>query len=101
MKIIEQLISENYSEDVPFKELGEILDYEQPNRYLVKSASYDDSYNTPVLTAGETFLLGYTNETDGIYPPSQENPSLFLMISQPHLNGLRYLLRHNLQLCNC
>jgi len=74
MKIIEQLNSENYSEDVPFKELGEILDYEQPNRYLVKSASYDDSYNTPVLTAGETFLLGYTNQTDGIYPPSQEKP---------------------------
>jgi type I restriction enzyme, S subunit len=49
------------------KMLGECLDYIQPTKYLVSSTEYDDSYSTPVLTAGKTFILGYTNETDGIY----------------------------------
>jgi len=46
--------------------LGEILDYEQPTDYIVESEQYDDKYKTPVLTAGKTFILGYTNETKGI-----------------------------------
>lgn len=47
--------------------LGELLEYEQPTKYAVKSAKYDDEYSTPVLTAGKSFILGYTNETNGIY----------------------------------
>lgn len=47
-------------------ELGELLDYEQPTKYLVSDTLYDDSYSTPVLTAGKTFILGYTNEEHGI-----------------------------------
>ncbi|MDD5032696.1 MAG: N-6 DNA methylase [Candidatus Pacebacteria bacterium] len=47
--------------------LGEILDYEQPTKYIVRSVDYDDSYTTPVLTAGKTFILGHTNEKDGIF----------------------------------
>lgn len=49
------------------KTLGECLDYEQPTKYIVKSTKYDDSYKTPVLTAGKSFILGYTNELDGIF----------------------------------
>jgi len=49
------------------KKLGELLDYEQPTKYLVKDTEYRDSYTTPVLTAGKTFILGYTNEDAGIY----------------------------------
>ena len=49
------------------KKLGECLDYIQPTKYLVSSTEYDNSYNTPVLTAGKTFILGYTNETNGIF----------------------------------
>ena len=48
-------------------ELGEVLNYEQPTNYLVKSVEYKDDYQTPVLTAGKTFILGYTNEKDGIF----------------------------------
>lgn len=48
-------------------ELGNILIYEQPTKYIVKSENYDDAFATPVLTPGQTFILGYTNETDGIY----------------------------------
>ena len=51
----------------PMVELGEVLDYEQPTKYIVSSVDYDDKYETPVLTAGKTFILGYTNEKDGIF----------------------------------
>lgn len=54
--------------------LGEVLDYEQPNQYIVKSTEYSNSFNTPVLTAGQSFILGYTNEKDGIKKADLENP---------------------------
>ena len=47
--------------------LGECLDYEQPNNYLVDNTEYSDTYPTPVVTAGKTFILGYTNEKNGIF----------------------------------
>ena len=47
--------------------LEQITDYEQPTDYIVKSTDYDTSYSTPVLTAGKSFIIGYTNETTGIY----------------------------------
>jgi type I restriction enzyme S subunit len=49
------------------KRLNEVLNYEQPTKYIVETTNYEDNYNTPVLTAGKSFLLGYTNETDGIF----------------------------------
>lgn len=45
----------------------DLLDYEQPTNYIVESTNYNDSFNTPVLTAGKSFILGYTNETTGIF----------------------------------
>lgn len=47
--------------------LEDVLDYEQPTEYIVESEEYDDSYKTPVLTAGKSFILGYTNEEKGIF----------------------------------
>ena len=47
--------------------LGQLLSYEQPTAYIVESADYNDSYRTPVVTAGKTFILGYTNEDKGVY----------------------------------
>ena len=47
--------------------LEDIVKYEQPQAYIVSSTNYDDSYATPVLTAGKSFIIGYTNDTDGIY----------------------------------
>ena len=48
--------------------IGNILSFEQPQRYIVSSAEYskNDTF-TPVLTANKAFILGYTTETDGIY----------------------------------
>ena len=47
--------------------LEQIIGYEQPTAYIVESTAYDDSYSTPVLTAGKSFIIGYTNEETGIY----------------------------------
>ena len=46
--------------------LEDVLDYEQPQAYIVSSTDYSDDYNTPVLTPGKSFVLGYTNEVSGI-----------------------------------
>lgn len=48
------------------KTLGEVLSYIQPTPYIVESTVYDPA-GTPVLTAGKTFVLGYTDEADGIF----------------------------------
>ena len=48
--------------------IGDILSFEQPQRYIVSSAEYsNDGTFIPVLTANKAFILGYTTETDGIY----------------------------------
>ncbi len=65
-----RLLDENgvkFSDEWQRIELGLLLDYQQPTPYLVESTAYIDSYETPVLTAGKTFILGYTNESSGIY----------------------------------
>ena len=49
------------------KNLGEILAYEQPTNYLVNSAEYNDFNDIAVLTANKSFVLGYTDETEGVY----------------------------------
>lgn len=46
--------------------LEQILDYEQPINYIVGNEDYTYS-GTPVLTAGKSFVLGYTNEDFGIF----------------------------------
>ncbi len=49
------------------KKLGECLEYEQPTNYLVSDTEYDEKYDIPVVTAGKTFILGYTNEKEGVF----------------------------------
>ena len=44
-----------------------IVEYEQPQRYIVESTEYSDAYKTPVLTAGKSFVIGHTNETAGVF----------------------------------
>ena len=46
--------------------LEDIIDYEQPQAYIVQSTEYSPKYKTPVLTAGKSFVIGYTNEEEGI-----------------------------------
>ncbi|NZA03167.1 hypothetical protein H0I39_18200 [Ottowia beijingensis] len=47
--------------------LEKCLGYQQPTPYLVKDERYSPIFKTPVLTAGKTFILGYTNEEHGIF----------------------------------
>lgn len=58
--------------------LENIVEYEQPQAYIVNSTDYNDRYLTPVLTAGKSFIIGYTNETEGIY---QNTPCIILVVS--------------------
>ncbi len=74
MSKLDELIKELCPNGVEFVSIGEVVNYEQPSKYIVKSTQYDDNYSTPVLTAGQSFILGYTSETDGVYNASKENP---------------------------
>ena len=62
---------------IEYKKLGDICDYEQPNKYIVSSKMYKEEYNIPVLTAGKIFILGYTNEEKGIYEASKNSVIIF------------------------
>ena len=44
----------------------DILEYEQPQQYIVNSTDYSDEYEIPVLTAGKSFIIGKTNEKSGV-----------------------------------
>lgn len=74
MSRLRALIAKLCPDGVEFRPLGDLLAYEQPGPYLVDSADYDESVGTPVLTAGKTFVLGYTSETEGIYRASADLP---------------------------
>ena len=74
MSRLDELIEELCPDGVEYVELNEVLDYEQPTKYIVRSTNYGDSYTIPVLTAGQSFILGYTNEDFGIYQATPENP---------------------------
>lgn len=56
------------------RKLGELLKYEQPQSYIVESTEYSDHNSTPVLTAGQSFILGYTNETQGVKSADPNHP---------------------------
>ena len=74
MSKLQDLIDRLCPNGVEFKPLGDLLDYEQPTKYIVCSTEYDNNYKTPVLTAGQSFILGYTDETEGVFPASKEKP---------------------------
>ena len=62
---------EKYGEKLPsgwvVTNFETILEYEQPTKYIDHDTNYKPTYKTPVLTAGKSFILGYTNETDNIF----------------------------------
>ena len=62
------------NEKVEWKKLETLINYEQPTKYIVKSTQYDDKFDTPVLTAGQTFILGFTDELKNIYQADENNP---------------------------
>lgn len=67
MNLIPEKRFPEFNKEWNLKELEQCLDYLQPTPYLVESTDYKDEYDTPVLTAGKSFILGYTNEKEGIF----------------------------------
>lgn len=76
MAKIDELLQELCPDGVEYVSLDSILEYEQPSKYIVKSTEYNDLYSIPVLTAGKSFLLGYTDETSGVYEASSAKPTI-------------------------
>jgi type I restriction enzyme S subunit len=69
-----------------FVKLSELLDYEQPGKYIVSNTDYKDEYPIPVLTAGKSFILGYTNEQFGVY-----NKDLPVVIFDDFTTGVQFV----------
>ncbi|GAA7590566.1 hypothetical protein JP0030_09640 [Helicobacter pylori] len=88
MHKIEHLLQTLAPKGVEFRKLGEVLEYDQPNKYCVMGKEFDKSYPTPVLTAGKTFILDYTNEKDIFIKRVKALRLSSLMISQQRPNGL-------------
>jgi len=77
MSKIFDLINELCPDGVEFRELGDVVDYTQPTDFIVVNTNYDDKFDIPVLTAGQSFILGYTNEAFGIYEASKTAAIIF------------------------
>ena len=73
MSKLDELIKKICPNGVEYIQVGDITEYEQPAKYIVKSTDYSDEHDVPVLTAGQSFVLGYTNEKNGIYQASKDN----------------------------
>jgi type I restriction enzyme, S subunit len=62
MKVLENTIPKGWEK----KKIKDLLNFERPDNYIVKSDSYTTTAKTPVLTANKSFILGYTDEDFGI-----------------------------------
>ena len=71
MRILNKMKQQTQTKQLPkgWKKipLSEVLDYEQPNGYIVNSEILVEKTPIPVLTANKGFIKGYTKETGGIY----------------------------------
>ncbi len=56
-----------FSGEWEMQRLGDLLNYERPDRYIVRNTEYTQDGNVPVLTANKSFVLGFTNESFGLF----------------------------------
>lgn len=75
MEKISEIIKRHCPEGVEKVRLGQIIEYEQPSKYIVKNTDYKES-GIPVLTAGQSFILGYTDELTGIFHATKSKPTI-------------------------
>ena len=73
-KDVPEIRFKEFTEPWERRKLGDIFKYEQPQTYIVESTEYDERYKTPVLTAGQSFILGYTDEDFGIKEANSDKP---------------------------
>lgn len=55
-----------FTDDWEQRKFGDLLNYERPDKYIVKNTRYISS-GTPVLTANKSFILGYSHETNSYH----------------------------------
>ena len=77
MNKIEELINKYCPDGIKEVQLESIIDYLQPTKYIVKNDNYDSTCGIPVLTAGKSFILGYTSEKNNVFNAKQDNIILF------------------------
>ena len=65
---------EGFTDPWEQRKLGNVFEYEQPQPYIVSSTEYVERNSIPVLTAGQSFILGYTDETFGIKNATPKQP---------------------------
>ncbi|MCM1488401.1 MAG: restriction endonuclease subunit S, partial [Firmicutes bacterium] len=74
MSLLKKIIQDFCPNGVEYQKIGDLAFYEHPTKYIVESTDYDDSFATPVLTAGQTFVLGFTNEKNDVFNASKDKP---------------------------
>lgn len=62
--LADKLLSDNQWSDI---ELCELLNYEQPSKYLVTDVLDFNKEKVPVLTANKSFFIGSTDDKTGVY----------------------------------
>ena len=59
MNKIDELIKEKCPNGVEYKPLNELIDYEQPGKYIVSSTDYNDNFETELVSRRqEECILG-------------------------------------------
>ncbi len=56
-----------FTEKWTTNKISSLLGYEQPTNYITNNFNSNNGNSIPVLTANKAFILGYTNDTEGIY----------------------------------
>jgi type I restriction enzyme S subunit len=74
MSKVPEIRFDGFSDDWEQRKLGNVFRYEQPQSYIVESTEYSDKDGIPVLTAGKSFILGYTDEKFGVKVASRTAP---------------------------
>ena len=74
MSRLHELLAEYCPDGVEYRKIGVLAKYEQPTKYIVNNTDYSDEYDIPVLTAGQSFVLGYTDEKENVYNASKDSP---------------------------
>ena len=47
--------------------LDDLIEYEQPSKYIVNTVNFDEESDIPVLTPGKTLIKGFTNEKNNVF----------------------------------